>query len=180
MATSFETQTVERSFFFSIIFGQIYLFSCYVKYLFIFIWKVPWMSLWQSLSWEFSLFTWIFPLNLFSTQISPRSKTAFINLSHRHTHSSYCFGKKNININPCRSILYSHYRFKARSVFQKYHGCLQWLIKYFVLSVFLPFIPNNPPGSLFCLQALWGSLMYAWLIASFTPAMQRTQRATCP
>lgn len=31
--------------FLSIIFGQISLFSRYVKYLFIFIWKVPWMSL---------------------------------------------------------------------------------------------------------------------------------------
>lgn len=49
-----------------------------------------------------------------------------------------------------------------------------------LLCLFLyPWSLKPPPGSLSCLQALWGSLMYAWLIASFTPALQKTQPAAC-
>ena len=53
-------------------------------------------------------------------------------------------------------------------------------MKCFLFSISLPLTPNHTPGSLFCLQALWGSLMCAWLTVKCTPALQRTQQATCP
>lgn len=72
--------------FFFLLFGHIYLFLCYFKYLFIFMWKVPWMASGSSCHGSF-FFAWIVLLNLFSTQKSTRSKIASSNFSHRHTHT---------------------------------------------------------------------------------------------